>query len=422
MENIYDFIVVGSGAGGATLARELSGSVRSVLVLERGVMEVDVGGKKNFSRYVDIVKSLEGINIMRSIMAGGTTMISAGCSVRCIEKELLKKGIDISAELLEAEGEVGNAPLHENLISERSKTILKVSKDMGYSFAPMPKCYKDGCDGCGLCMTGCGRELKWTALDYLGEAMENGASIEYGADVKRVDKRNDGIFEVEVSREGKDESFFGKRVILCAGALETPLILLRSGIEDAGTNLSVDLLRHIYCFIPDSDFKTEPPMSIVDTEFHEDKGFMLATNINLSVVKKYIDSQDKEFPYGVNNSIGIMVKISDCPNGRVFPNGAVSKDVDSCDLMKFEEAFEIVKRIFLAAGADPVHIFESHINGAHPAGTAAIGTVVDEDLMTKTQGLYVCDASVFPAVPGLPTIITIVALAKRLGKHLKSKV
>jgi len=42
------------------------------------------------------------------------------------------------------------------------------------------------------------------------------------------------------------------------------------------------------------------------------------------------------------------------------------------------------------------------------------GRVVDEGLQTEVDNLFVCDASVFPTSPGMPPILTIVALAKRL--------
>jgi choline dehydrogenase-like flavoprotein len=59
------------------------------------------------------------------------------------------------------------------------------------------------------------------------------------------------------------------------------------------------------------------------------------------------------------------------------------------------------------------------IRGAHPGGTAAIGEVVNKNLETRIKGLFVSDASVLPTSPGLPPIVTIVALAKRLSKLLK---
>nr|HOP08965.1 GMC family oxidoreductase N-terminal domain-containing protein [Candidatus Methanofastidiosa archaeon] len=365
MENEFDYIIIGSGAGGAPLARELSKVSQSILIMEKGIMETEIGGKKNFSRYADIVKSLEGINIMRAIMAGGTTTISAGCSMRCLEDELVDLGIDLSEEFRAAERDIGNRPIPKRLLSNRSKAILEAARSVGRRMELMPKCYTEECDGCGLCMTGCGRNCKWTAIDDLKCAQSNGAVVCYGADAKYVEKRKNGLLEVHATVDGVDKFFMGRKVIVCAGALETPRILIRSGIENAGTNLSVDLLRHIYCFVPEARFCIEPPMSIVSTEFYDEKGYILASNINISVVEKYIESQGGDFPYRVENALGIMVKIKDCPNGRVFADGTVSKDVDTCDLMKFNDAFEVVKDMFIGAGADPGHIFESHINGAH---------------------------------------------------------
>jgi choline dehydrogenase-like flavoprotein len=43
---------------------------------------------------------------------------------------------------------------------------------------------------------------------------------------------------------------------------------------------------------------------------------------------------------------------------------------------------------------------------------------VDKDLATPVRGLHVCDASVFPEALDRPTVLTIVALGKRLAKHL----
>ena len=62
------------------------------------------------------------------------------------------------------------------------------------------------------------------------------------------------------------------------------------------------------------------------------------------------------------------------------------------------------------------------MEGAHPGGTAAVGVVVDSNLQTKIDNLFVCDASVLPTAPGLPPILTIVALSKRLAKLLTAKV
>jgi len=45
--------------------------------------------------------------------------------------------------------------------------------------------------------------------------------------------------------------------------------------------------------------------------------------------------------------------------------------------------------------------------------------VVDGELKTEIDNLFVCDASVLPVSPGLPPVLTIMALARSLGKRLR---
>jgi choline dehydrogenase-like flavoprotein len=47
--------------------------------------------------------------------------------------------------------------------------------------------------------------------------------------------------------------------------------------------------------------------------------------------------------------------------------------------------------------------------------------VVNTNLETDIKGLFVCDASVFPESTGLPPILTITALAKRLANKIKEQ-
>ena len=113
-----------------------------------------------------------------------------------------------------------------------------------------------------------------------------------------------------------------------------------------------------------------------------------------------------------------MTKITDEPVGRVMADGALSKPVTARDRARLDEGSALCREILIAAGARPDSILVSSVQGGHPGGTAAIDTVVDRDLQTEIDGLFVCDASVLPTAPGLPPILTIMALAKRLGKTL----
>ena len=68
----------------------------------------------------------------------------------------------------------------------------------------------------------------------------------------------------------------------------------------------------------------------------------------------------------------------------------------------------------MRAGCDPDTILTGPPRGAHPGGTVRIDDVLDRDLQTEIAGLYVCDSSVIPEPMGLPPVLTIIGLAKRL--------
>ena len=126
-DNKYDYVVIGSGAGGATLAKELSAKGKSVAVLEKGVKEEKLGSFLDCCRYFDLTgmkmakKSKEGVIFWRSIMAGGSTSVSCGNGVRCLEKEL--------AELVaEPVGQALRHLIGYQLISSRDDVyVVKIS-------------------------------------------------------------------------------------------------------------------------------------------------------------------------------------------------------------------------------------------------------------------------------------------------------
>ena len=85
----YDYLIVGSGAGGATLARELTRRGRRPLVVEIGKLEEKFGSFSDARRFFDKHKltkmprkSREGVFLYRTLMADGSTFLSFACGVR----------------------------------------------------------------------------------------------------------------------------------------------------------------------------------------------------------------------------------------------------------------------------------------------------------------------------------------------------
>ena len=83
---------------------------------------------------------------------------------------------------------------------------------------------------------------------------------------------------------------------------------------------------------------------------------------------------------------------------------------------KLHRGYERAKEILKNAGAKS--IFKTGYLAAHPGGTVKIGDLLDSNLKTEYDNLYVCDCSVIPEAYGLPPTHTIISLGKRLAKHL----
>jgi choline dehydrogenase-like flavoprotein len=117
-----------------------------------------------------------------------------------------------------------------------------------------------------------------------------------------------------------------------------------------------------------------------------------------------------------SKTLMIMVKIKDDLGGRITWNGGVRKTLSKEDKLKLNKGCDNARRILEHAGAKDV--FRSWGLAAHPGGTVKINELVDADLKTQRDNLYVCDCSVIPEAWGLPPTLTLLALGKRLAKHL----
>lgn len=421
-----DYAIVGSGAGGATLAKELAKTGKKVLVIERGQYSKEVGTMRSavFSNYdrCALRKSKEGIIIYRTLMVGGTTVVSCGNGVRVLEKELKDLGIDLTQEFKETENELAVAPLSKALIGPGSRLIMNAANRLGFEMVPMPK-YIDSkkCVSCGLCVLGCKTGAKWSALSFIKEAERFGAKILIKTDVRSVVSHNGrAIGLVAVGPKGKTR-IYAKKIILSAGGIGSPVILKRSGIDNAGNKLFADLFNVTYGILrsKDTNLWREPSMAALSVKFRDSHGFIMAPYIDMPLVLRWIMSKRKQFKgFRYKNLLGIMVKMRDENIGKVTVGEKFEKTPSSIDYKILNEGAKIAAQILVEAGVKKEDIIFTKPRAAHPGGSAAIGEVVDNDMETKIKNLYVCDASILPKSPGAPPILTIIALAKRLAKKI----
>jgi choline dehydrogenase-like flavoprotein len=117
-------------------------------------------------------------------------------------------------------------------------------------------------------------------------------------------------------------------------------------------------------------------------------------------------------------TLGVMIKLKDERSGEVGADGTVSKGLTEADRERLRRAEEVAGNLLRRAGCDPASIFTTPLRGTHPSGTVPVGPMLSRDLETEVANLYVCDASVFPEALGRPTVLTIIALARRLARRL----
>ncbi len=436
--NIYDVIVIGTGAGGSTVAKDLTLNERKVLILEKGRKQNDgsyvkhmktkkIHLKNNLSdedkiNYEFLTLPLELTNIEE---IGGTTTSSignacfscSGCYSNSIMQQFEDKNLDIFEELLEASGELNVKYFPKKLWGHSTQLIAKAGQELGYIVEPMPKFINfEKCKLCGKCVNGCLFEAKWDGTQFINEALEYGAELIEGINVFEILHENNNVVGVVgINSNNEKKIFKSKKVILSAGALNTPIILKNSGIENVGTQIFFDIFTTIGGYLKDANLKNELMMG-VKAEFGP---YFLSPHYSMQLLplmnKKGIEAGEKDV-------IGLMLKFADTCIGTIDKEGNIEKTLSKVDADLIKEGYEKAINILLEMGVPKESIVETSLKGAHPGGTAAIGEVVDNNFETGIKGLYVCDASVIPEAPGRPPILTIVAIAKKVAKIVNQNI
>lgn len=419
-----DVIVVGTGPGGATVAKELSQRNKRVLILEWGDNDPLTGSFLQGARTLLVPgKSLlltnQLVALARGITTGGSTIhYCATCFP--VPFEMLKSyGIDIVNEVEETISELPVAALKDEMVGPMSKRIMESAHDLGYNWEKLDKFmyqdrwnpeYKFG-------HYGDPHKVKWSARMFVEEALDNGAVLINRAKATKVIIEDKTAVGVEFTKGRKKSKVFAPKVIISAGGIGTPVILRASKIKRVGYNFFFDPLIGVRGTIKDINVpNSEIPMT---AGVHmEDEGYMMTDLAHPFAFTALFAAEVFRFDkiFDRRNTLQIMVKAKDTLGGRLTDRGGVRKNLDKNDKGKLLRGYERAAKILKNAGAKD--IFKTWYIAAHPGGTVKIGEIVDSNLKTEYENLYVCDCSVIPEAWGLPPTLTIIGLGKRLAKHL----
>ena len=421
----FDVIVAGSGPGGATVTRELARAGRRVLLLEWGDRP-DIRG--SFIQLASMMRrpgrgvlfTPDGLALFRNVTTGGSSMSYYATAWEPPTERLKHYGIDVSRELEEIRRELPITALPDELIGPFARVIMASARDLGYRWEKMKKfVYWEKCrPNCDKCIYGCPHGAKWTARMYAEEAVGSGATLLNGARVTRVLVENGKAVGVEFRMSGREQKALAPQVVLSAGGIGSPVILRASGIRAAGRDFFFDPLIGVFGTAKGIEGGREFPMA---TGCHfEEEGYILSDyNLPAPLYMAFaceVLRFDRAFSH--SRTLQIMVKARDPLGGRLTNRGGVRKRLSAADKDRLHHGSERAKKILKHAGAK--NIFRSWYIAAHPGGTVKIGDLVDSNLRTEIENLYVCDCSVIPASWGLPPVFTILCLARRLARHLSA--
>jgi len=354
-----DVIVVGSGPGGATVAKELSQRKQRVLILEWGdnaplTGSLWQGAKTLLVPGRSTLFTPQMLGLVRGITTGGSTIHYYATSFPVPFEMLKSYGIDISDEVKELKEELPFAPLKDEMVGPMSKRLMESAQDLGYRWKKLDKFmyqdkwkpeYKFG-------HYGDFNRVKWSARMYIEEAVANGARLINGAKVKKVIFESNKAIGVEFTKGLKKYEAFASKVIISAGGVGTPVILRASGIKRAGYDFFFDPLIGVRGTVNDIDVPTsEIPMT---AGVHiEDEGYMMTDMAHPFATTAMFAAGVFRFDkiFSRRNTLQIMVKAKDELGGKLTDNGGVRKILDKNEKQKLRRGYERAKEILKNAGA-----------------------------------------------------------------------
>lgn len=467
-----DAVIVGSGAGGAMVARSLARAGLDVVVLEEGrrwtveefrtTHPIDryAGLYRGAGATVALGRPSVVLPIGRAV--GGTTVVNSGTCYRpppAVQRRwhdefglALADPDRLSERLDDVEHTLRVAPVPLEVMGHNGRLLLDAAAALGWAAAPIPR-NAPGCEGCCQCAIGCPRNAKFGVhLNALPQACAAGARIISHARVERVLHRGGRARGVRARRpDGTALDVLADTVIVAAGATETPGLLRRSGFgahPRLGRNLALHPATMLAgCFEDDVVAWHGVLQSAAVHELHESHGVLIeATSTPPGMGSMVFPGYGAELLGWLGRAervatFGAMVADRGVGSVSTVRGETLMRyHIAPADVAKLVVAIEAMGRLLFAAGAtevltglpgastvtslpalqdalrrsDPRSL---HLAAFHPTGTAAAGAddqlcPVDETgRLRGVDGVWIADASILPSCPEVNPQVSIMALA-----------
>ncbi|MFO0606914.1 MAG: GMC family oxidoreductase [Polyangiales bacterium] len=484
-----DVVVVGSGAGGSPVARALAAEGNAVLVLEEG----GHFGRNDFrgpawarglamQRQWGIVGNTF-VALPTGVTVGGSTTVNSGTCLRppweVLRRWRFEDGLtELDPAQMEPYFAKVEAMLEVGLPSPASlggcaRVVARGAEALGWSHGPLTR-NASGCDGQGLCCFGCPTDAKRsTNVSYLPAAMRAGAVVVHHARVEEVllaGGRAVGVAARAVGVEGAPKPrlrVLAKAVVLAAGTLGTPQILLRQGLGNSsgevGRNLTVHPTGAAWARFDEriAGWEGVPQGYGVDQFVGEGlrfEGAFVPLDVAAATAPDvgaawtdFVERFDHMACYGFMVADRSRGRVSLGPGGRPIVTYRLCDD----DRRRILRGYALLARLLLAAGAKAVQTgvrgwsriasrealarFEREAPGSvpahridlaafHPLGTCRMGRDPSRSVVSASHeshdvpGLFVVDGSCVNGPLGVNPQVTIMALAERASGFVARRV
>jgi choline dehydrogenase-like flavoprotein len=482
--------VVGSGAGGAVVGKELAEAGRDVIVLEQGGHYT----KEDFTQREDEMMPLlyedmgtratadQSILILQGRNVGGSTVHNLCYCFRTpepiLERWKREDGVrDMSYQQMvpsfeRVEKMLKVKPIQPHEVNILNNKIRQGCEKLGYH-GFVTRHNRENCTTSGFCLLGCPFDAKQSMLiTYIPAADKAGARIFADCRVDRIIADSDRIRAIEgaVMRGRTPKHRFrveAEVFVLSAGAINSPQILLNSGIANSNEQVGRNLHLHpsvmvagvydedIYGYrgIPQSYYVDQ----FIDLEKDPNSGYILMPVYGFPVATASqvpgFGRDHWEIMRNFHRMVGILVLMHDESAGAV----CVDKDgkpridyrINAKEQLLFIEGMKHCAEILFASGAKRVLMpyedalwlepgsdlrvidrrglrpNEIQVASTHPQSTCRMGEdpkrhVVNSWCRSHEIGnLFVCDMGVFPTSLGAPPQITTAALGDRTAHYIQ---
>ena len=498
-----DVCIVGSGAGGSVIAAKLAESGHRVVVLEAGPYRTADDFTQREADAYDTMFQGHGVltsrdsafSVLAGQTAGGSTTINW---MTCLEPpRWAREEWDTECGLTGVASPAFDAfideiwnRLHVNVdestVNPSNDVLRRGSEALGYSlgvdYDVIPRNALGCADRCDFCFFGCVYNAKRSALvTYLPDAYRAGARFLFDTKADRVVIESGEARGVEATFRSDGREFpihVRARTVVAAGsAIQTPALLLRSGVRSlgVGVGLRLDPTTALFGEFPHPVRMWSGPMQTIVVRRFQDSddghhGPWLESapghpGLSALAIPWTSGRAHKDAMRRLHRAASTIVLVRDVAEGRVTIDRRGEPILDyqlsARDRRNLTRGLQEAARIHRAAGAcriGSLHLREcsagdgSHpirpgeldafverlgrlgirengvaLFSAHPMGSARAGLNPKTSAAKPTgeshevRSLWIGDGSILPTAPGVNPMISIMAVALRTAGFIRER-